>query len=225
MRCRSGPSSRRRFRVSSAGSLPRSAPLVGGLVLSLMTLPVIIGEYGPTHGMSMQDCDVMQQRAFALKVPHDGYAAIFGELVYENKPFPLYLSTNVQIVHADDAGDARDDGAGDGKAEHLALRASTSVYATWDDRELGAIRVAPATLVFQDVRDLKLSLDWGESGAPNIMNLQAPTIHEVERVLIAFGQLLGDGRREGGFAVVDVADRAHVDVGLRTLKLLFCHSS
>ena len=45
-------------------------------------------------------------------------------------------------------------------------------------------RVAPATLVFEDVRDLRLSLDWGESGAPNIMNLHAPSIHEVERVLI-----------------------------------------
>ena len=45
-------------------------------------------------------------------------------------------------------------------------------------------RVAPATLVFEDVRDLKLSLDWGESGAPNIINLHTPTIHEIERVPI-----------------------------------------
>jgi hypothetical protein len=43
-------------------------------------------------------------------------------------------------------------------------------------------RIAPATLVFEDVRDLKLSLDWGESGAPNIVNLHTPIIHEIERM-------------------------------------------
>jgi hypothetical protein len=33
----------------------------------------------------------------------------------------------------------------------------------------------------------------------------------------------GDGRRQGGLAVVHVADGAHVDVRLGTLKFLFCH--
>lgn len=34
------------------------------------TLPVIIGEYGPAAGMSMQDTASLQQRALALGIPH-----------------------------------------------------------------------------------------------------------------------------------------------------------
>ena len=37
---------------------------------------------------------------YSLPIPTDGYAAIFGEAVYGAGPFPLFLSTNVRIVHA-----------------------------------------------------------------------------------------------------------------------------
>lgn len=39
---------------------------------------------------------------YLLEVPADRYAATFGEAVYGNGPFPLFLSTNVRIVNADD---------------------------------------------------------------------------------------------------------------------------
>jgi PhoPQ-activated pathogenicity-related protein len=35
---------------------------------------------------------------YTLPVPEKGFAAMFGEAVYDNKPTPLYLSTNVRIV-------------------------------------------------------------------------------------------------------------------------------
>ncbi len=41
----------------------------------------------------------------------------------------------------------------------------------------------------------------------------------------AFVEHLGDGGRQGGFAVVDVADGADVDVGLGSFKMLFGHSA
>jgi PhoPQ-activated pathogenicity-related protein len=37
---------------------------------------------------------------FTLDIPENGYAAAFGEAVYGSGPFPLFLSTNVRIVHA-----------------------------------------------------------------------------------------------------------------------------
>ena len=44
-------------------------------------------------------------------------------------------------------------------------------------------------------------------------------------VAIAHGcQHLGDGGGQGGFAVVDVSNRAHVHVRLIPLKLLLCHA-
>jgi PhoPQ-activated pathogenicity-related protein len=39
---------------------------------------------------------------YSLDVPQDGYAAMFAEAVYGNGPSPLYLSTNVRIVHAEE---------------------------------------------------------------------------------------------------------------------------
>jgi hypothetical protein len=42
--------------------------------------------------------------------------------------------------------------------------------------------VAPATLLFEDVQDLKLSVDWGESGSLQMVNFNHPTIHMIERV-------------------------------------------
>jgi PhoPQ-activated pathogenicity-related protein len=36
--------------------------------------------------------------SYTLPVPAKGFAAMFGEAVYDNKPVPLYLSTNVRIV-------------------------------------------------------------------------------------------------------------------------------
>jgi PhoPQ-activated pathogenicity-related protein len=39
---------------------------------------------------------------YTLEVPEQGYAAIFGESVYGGGPAPLYLSTNVRIVHNGD---------------------------------------------------------------------------------------------------------------------------
>ena len=38
-----------------------------------------------------------------------------------------------------------------------------------------------------------------------------------------FGQHIRDGGREGGFAVVNVANGADVDVGFVPLELLACH--
>jgi PhoPQ-activated pathogenicity-related protein len=35
---------------------------------------------------------------YTLPVPEKGFAAMFGEAMYDNKPVPLYLSTNVRIV-------------------------------------------------------------------------------------------------------------------------------
>ena len=47
---------------------------------------------------------------------------------------------------------------------------------------------------------------------------------EVAEVGVAFlGENLGDGGGQGGFAVVDMADGADVDVGLGTVEGLFCH--
>jgi PhoPQ-activated pathogenicity-related protein len=43
---------------------------------------------------------------YTLEVPQEGYAAMFGEAVFGEGPMPLFLSTNVRIVHAEDvAGD------------------------------------------------------------------------------------------------------------------------
>ena len=40
---------------------------------------------------------------------------------------------------------------------------------------------------------------------------------------VGFGQPFGDGGRQRGFAVVDMTDRAHVDMRFRSLKFLLCH--
>jgi hypothetical protein len=48
----------------------------------------------------------------------------------------------------------------------------------------GRFRVAPASLVFEDVQDLKLSIDWGESGSLRMVNFNHPTIHNIERIPI-----------------------------------------
>jgi len=37
------------------------------------------------------------------------------------------------------------------------------------------------------------------------------------------GQHFGDGRRQGGFAMVDVANRAHIHMRFRSLKFLLRH--
>jgi hypothetical protein len=37
------------------------------------------------------------------------------------------------------------------------------------------------------------------------------------------GQVLGDGRGQGGLAVVDVADGADIDMGLGSIEFLLCH--
>lgn len=41
------------------------------------------------------------------------------------------------------------------------------------------VRVAPATLVFQEVTDLRIGLDWGTSGFP--LSINPPSIDSIER--------------------------------------------
>ena len=40
---------------------------------------------------------------YSLKVPNDGFAAMFGEAVYQQRNIPYYLSTTVRLVSAGDA--------------------------------------------------------------------------------------------------------------------------
>jgi PhoPQ-activated pathogenicity-related protein len=49
---------------------------------------------------------------YTLHVPTNGYAAVFGEAVYGDGPFPLFLSTNVRIVHGKDGEAERETPAG-----------------------------------------------------------------------------------------------------------------
>jgi len=54
---------------------------------------------------------------YELPVPAEGFAAMFGEAVFESDGMPYYLSTNVKIVKAEGAVEALPKGEGTGEAQ------------------------------------------------------------------------------------------------------------
>ena len=76
------------------------------------------------------------------------------------------------------------------------------------------------------VPGLGLVLDVGDRDRDASLSLLRRLVDLVERGEVGQtlgGLALGDGRRERGLAVVDVTDRADVDVGLVALELLLGH--
>ena len=71
-----------------------------------------------------------------------------------------------------------------------------------------------------------LVLDVGDGDGDAALALLGRVVDGVEGAVLGLaleGQVLGDGRRQAGLAVVDVTDGADVDVGLVALELLLGH--
>ena len=76
------------------------------------------------------------------------------------------------------------------------------------------------------VAGLGLVLDVGDGDGDAALALLGRVVDRVERAVLRIalqGQVLGDGRRQRRLAMVDVADRADVDVRLGALELLLGH--
>ena len=76
------------------------------------------------------------------------------------------------------------------------------------------------------VAGLGLVLDVGDGDGDAALALLGRVVDGVEGAVLGIaleGQVLGDGRRQAGLAMVDVTDGADVDVGLGTLELLLGH--
>ncbi len=71
-----------------------------------------------------------------------------------------------------------------------------------------------------------LVLDVGDGDGDATLSLLGRVIDRIEGAVLRValeGQVLGDGRRQAGLAMVDVTDGADVDVGLVALELLLGH--
>ena len=93
------------------------------------------------------------------------------------------------------------------------------------DHVLDVVGVAGAVDVGVVAR-VGLVLDVGDGDGDAPLTLFRRVVDRIERAVLGLalqGQVLGDGRGQRGLAVVDVADRADVDVRLGALELLLGH--
>ena len=93
------------------------------------------------------------------------------------------------------------------------------------DHVLDVVGVARAVDVGVVAR-VGLVLDVGDGDGDAALALLGRVVDRVEGAVLGLalqGQVLGDGRGERRLAVVDVADRADVDVRLGALELLLGH--
>jgi len=73
-----------------------------------------------------------------------------------------------------------------------------------------------------------LVLDVGDGDGDAALALLGGVIDRIERAVLAATlqvEVLGDGRGQARLAMVDVADRADIDVGLVALELLLGHET
>ena len=104
-------------------------------------------------------------------------------------------------------------------------RMAPSIWAAPGDHVLDVVGVAGAVDV-RVVAGVGLVLDVGDGDGDAPLPLLGRVVDRVEGAVLGLaleGQVLGDGRRQGRLAVVDVTDGADVDVRLGALELLLGH--
>src|SRR6187200_911954 len=84
----------------------------------------------------------------------------------------------------------------------------------------------PGAVDMRVVPGVGLVLDVGDGDGDAALTLFGGVVDRVERAVLRLalqGEVLGDGRGQAGLAMVDVADRADIDVRLGALELLLGH--